>query len=264
MKKICLILSIFALSLCISNTAYAATDRVVDEANILTDSEEDALRNEIKEIEEIYSFDVVIVTVEDSSEYDVVAAADDYFDYHGYGYGTDGDGILFYVNMRTRNWAISTKGYGLVAFTDYGTDKIGEVCSSYLSDASYYSAFEKYVDLSSAFLKEAENGKVYDVNHTYKSMSDYIKRILIVCLISLVISAIVIGIMKSKMKTAVSQPYAKAYVKEGSFKMTRDRDSFLYFHVTKTPIPKSTSSGGGTSSHSSSSGSSHGGSHGSF
>jgi len=264
MKKICFILSIIVLSLCISKTVYAATDRVVDHANILTDSEENELRNDIKEIADQYSFDVVVVTVDDASESNVVAGADDYFDYNGYGYGSNGDGILFYINMGTGEWSISTKGYGLVAFTDYGTDKIGEICSPYLTDQSYYKAFEEYINLSSKFLKEAEKGKIYDVNHKYKTTSDYFKSILIVLIVSLVISAIVIGIMKSKMKTAVSQPYAKAYVKDGSFQMTRERDSFLYSHTSKTAIPKSTSSGGGTSSHTSSSGSSHGGSHGSF
>jgi uncharacterized protein len=152
----------------------------------------------------------------------------------------------------------------MVAFTDYGTDLISEACVNYLSEDAYYNAFDTYVNMTNDFLEEAKAGNIYDVDNKKVTTKDYIKRILIILVVALVISGIIIQIMKSKMKTAVSQPYAKAYVKKGSFKITRKRDSFLYSHTSKAAIPKSSSSGGGTSSHTSSSGSSHGGSHGSF
>ena len=56
------------------------------------------------------------------------------------------------------------------------------------------------------------------------------------------------------------------YVRQGSMKLTNQRDLFLYRDVHRTERPKETSSGdsGGSSTHTSSSGSTHGGGGGSF
>ena len=55
-----------------------------------------------------------------------MAYADDYYDYNGYGAGADNDGILLLLSMEDRDWWISTTGYGIDAFTDYGIDVIGD------------------------------------------------------------------------------------------------------------------------------------------
>lgn len=273
MKKISLLVLIIILSFGISIPVYAnenqgkdmtIADRIVDMANLLSNSEEDKLLMQIEEIAETYEFDAVIVTSEDWDAYDAVEEADDFFDYNGYGYGEENDGILFYVNLETRDWAISTTGYGLYAFTDYGTDLIGEKCQKHLTDGEYYKAFNTYLKMTNDFLDEAETGKIYDVDHKYVTAKDYMIRILIVLVVSLLVATIAIWFMKSKMKTAISDAYAKAYIKNGSFNLTRERDSFLYSHTVRTAIPKQSSSGGGTSSHTSSSGTSHGGSSGKF
>ena len=52
--------------------------------------------------------------------------ADDAFDYDGYGLGEDKAGILFLVDMGDRNWATSTHGYAITAFTDAGLSYIEE------------------------------------------------------------------------------------------------------------------------------------------
>ena len=36
------------------------------------------------------------------------AYADDYYDYNGYGYGENDDGLLLLVSMGEREWAITT------------------------------------------------------------------------------------------------------------------------------------------------------------
>lgn len=264
MKKMKLILSVFLLSICFSMTAIAAPDRVVDEADLLTNEEENELRNSIKEIEDLYEMDAVIVLVNSLDGQDVVSFADDYFDYNGYGYGENRDGILFLLSMEDRDWCISTRGYGLVAFTDYGTDLIGEEAVYYLSDGYYYDAMSTYLYLTNNFLKEANQNKPYDVDHPYKDFAFILIGIVISMIISLIIALIVLSIMKKKMKTAIPKEYAKEYIKRDSFILNVSRDTFLYSNLTKIPIPQPSSSGGGTSSHSGSSGASHGGSHGKF
>ena len=74
------------------------------------------------------------------------------------------------------------------------------------------------------------------------------------------------GVMKSRLKSVAPQRDATSYVRQGSMKLTNQRDLYLYREVHRTERPKETDSGssGGSSTHTSSSGSTHGGGGGSF
>ncbi len=276
-----------------SNTVYAEMDRVNDQADLLTTSEEESLRQNIQNIADQYQFDVVIYLTTENIQSTVTAAADDYYDYNGFGYGENYDGILFYVNMTSREYWISTTGYGMIAFTDYGTDLIGEACAYSLSNGDYAGAMNSFVGLTSEFLIEANEQMPYDTNHlygestdndtieteantgvqvnnsngqttaSYSSEEDPENVFTGFVIIGLIIGGVAVFIAVKRMKTAKAQPFAKEYIKNGSFHLSRERDSFLFSNVVRTAIPKQ-SSGGGTSSHTGSSGRSHGGSGGHF
>ena len=49
-----------------------------------------------------------IVTDVDPNISSAMEAADDFFDYNGYGLGDDRSGVLLYINMSTRDVWIST------------------------------------------------------------------------------------------------------------------------------------------------------------
>ena len=121
MKRLTALLAVLLIFLIPAANA-AEPDRVNDMAGLLTDSQEERLRGQIEDIAQEYQFDAVIVTVDSLDGKSAEAYADDYFDYNGYGYGTDADGILMLVSMEYRDWAISTCGRGLEVFTDYGLD----------------------------------------------------------------------------------------------------------------------------------------------
>lgn len=72
--------------------------------------------------------------------------------------------------------------------------------------------------------------------------------------------------MKSRLKSVAPQRDATDYIRQGSMKLTNQRDLYLYREVHRTERPKETDSGssGGSSTHTSSSGSTHGGGGGSF
>ena len=88
MKKIFLFLTITIITItsCI-NIFAAEKSRIVDDANVLTEAQEDKLLSYINKVSEDNSFDLVIVTINTLNNKDVTAYADDYFDYNGYGYG---------------------------------------------------------------------------------------------------------------------------------------------------------------------------------
>ena len=82
--------------------------------------------------------------------------------------------------------------------------------------------------------------------------------------IGVTLALIIVGVMKSKLKTVRFQTAANSYMKKGSLALTESSDLFLYHTVTRTAKPESSSSSGGSSTHRSSSGTTHGGSSGKF
>ena len=81
---------IFALPLS-AETAYG---RVVDGADLLDGSEEASLRERLDDISEKYQFDVVVVTEYSLGGKSPQSFADDFFDYNGYGQGSERSGVL--------------------------------------------------------------------------------------------------------------------------------------------------------------------------
>lgn len=273
MKRLTALLAVLLIFLIPAANA-AEPDRVNDIAGLLTDSQEDRLRGQIEDIAQEYQFDAVIVTVDSLDGKSAEAYADDYFDYNGYGYGTDADGILMLVSMEYRDWAISTCGRGLEVFTDYGLDYMSDEIVPYLSDGDYYSAFECFLTLVEDYLNEAEEYIPYDTNNmpgggavAREEESNWLIFVVGSLIVGLIAALIVTGSMKSKLKSVRPQVDARQYA--GNFELTLANDLFLYRTVAKTAKPTNNSSsgrsgGGGSSSHRSSSGRSHGGSRGKF
>ena len=242
-------------------------DLLVDMEDLLDETEEELVREELEKVSNQYDFDVVIVTVSDfggktSSEY-----ADDFFDYQGYGRGSNFDGILLLVSEGQREWAISTTGYGIYAFTDAGQSYMTDNFLFYLSDGDYYFGFLEFADLCDIFLEQAATGVPYDGDNMPKSPFS-VMWVLIALFIGLIVALIGTAVLKSGMKSVHRQTVAGDYVVKGSLRITDDHELFLYRKLTRTARPKETSSGGGTRSgsrtHVSSSGRTHGGSSGRF
>lgn len=279
MKKrvISIVFAIFLVSLsvlpvfAISDGA-AAYGRLVDNARLLTDEEYGNLKKNIDDVSEKYNFDVVIVTEKSIGDKTPTEYADDYFDYNGYGEGDDHDGILFLLNMETRKWAISTTGAGIPYFTDSIQSKIMDSVLPSLKSGDYYDAFSTFVEECDTYIYQGVNDISYGDDADYSNGSITKSKIPVHYIViggifgGAFIGAIVVLIMKSKLKSVRMQPLANSYVKSGSFNVTEHTDLYLYRHVSKTAKPKDNggSSGGGSSTHTSSSGTTHGGSSGSF
>ena len=93
---------------------------VVDDAELLTDSEESSLNETLKEISNRQNCQVVVVTTNSLDGKSTEAYADDYYDYNGYGE----DGIVLLVSMEDRDYWMSTHGFAIRAFTDAGIEYI--------------------------------------------------------------------------------------------------------------------------------------------
>ncbi len=239
--------------------------RVVDNAELLTQSQIEELTEKVDEISERQQLDVVIVTTNSIDGKSPMAYADDYYDYHNYGYGANKDGVLLLLSMEDRDWWISTTGYGITAFTDAGIQLIGNEIVQYLSSGDYFGGFKLFADEADRFITKARTDKPYDVGNLPKAKKKLFdaKAALISLVIAAVIAFVVILSIKSKYKPVKFQPNASDYLVSDSFNLTGAFDNFLYSNVSKTARSDSSSSGG-SSTHSGSSGTSHGGGGGKF
>lgn len=239
--------------------------RVVDMAELLNDSEKTALLSKLDEISERQKLDIVVLTVNTLDGKTPRDYADDFYDYNGYGFGENKDGILLLVSMEDRDWWISTTGYGITALTDAGIEYISEKFLSDLSDGDYAQAFTTYAELCDQFITQAKTGEPYDTGNMPEEPFNVAWNILVAFVIGLVVAVIVTGIMKKQLKTVQLKSEANNYVKANSMIVTENRDLFLYNQVSRRARPKETdNSSGGSSTHTSSSGSSHGGGGGKF
>lgn len=252
--------------ICIS-AASSHPDRVCDYADLLTDSEEASLRQYVDEISTSHNCDVVVVTVDSIGSSTPMEAADNLYDYNGYGLGSDNSGILLLLVMDTRDWWITTAGFGIKACTDAGIDNIGDSIVSYLSSGNYYRAFHRFAEICDDYYTRAENGTPYDISSTSNTnfvMFNFVWVIMAV-VIAVVVAFIAVSIMKGQLKSVRFQSAASDYLTHDSLRLTEQSDLFLYSHVSRVARPKeSSSSSGGSSTHHSSCGTSHGGGGGKF
>lgn len=270
MKKIISVLFAIILICSVTLTSFAENNqsetvklpRLVDYADILSDSEESKLLAKLDEISERQKFDVVIVTVDTLDGKTPMIYADDFYDYNGYGMGENNDGVLLLVSMEERDWWITTTGYGITAFTDAGIDYISDKFLPDMSDDNYYSSFNTYVELCDDFITQAKTGKPYDTGNLPKKPFPVFLSLGVALLVGFVIALISVSYMKSKLKTVRHQSAASDYTKQGSMNISESRDLFLYKKFDRKPKPKD--NGSGSRTHTSSSGTSHGGGGGKF
>lgn len=239
------------------------TSRLVDNANLLSDGEETTLLAKLDEISERQLADIVVVTVNSLDGKSPMEYADDFYDYNGYGFGEDKDGVLLLVSMEDRDWYITTTGFGITAITDAGIDYISEKFLSDLSDGNYAEAFSTYAQLCDEFITQAKTGEPYDVGNMPKEPFNIAWSIFVAFIIGIVVAVIITNIMKKQLKTVRFQSAADNYVRCGSMQVIESNDLFLYTHIDRRLKPKDNDSGG-SSTHTSSSGTTHGGGGGKF
>lgn len=238
-------------------------ERLIDEAVLLDETQKESLGRTLDEISEKQAFDVVILTVNSLGGKTAEAFADDYFDQNDYGWGERKDGILFLLSMENRDWAISTSGFGIDAFTDAGQEYIMEEILPYLSDGKYAKAFERFAKLCDQFLTQAREGEAYDIGNLPKGTVSWFW-IPVDLLIGFFVAFCMGSNKKAKLKSVHKKTAAKDYVMPGSLRITADREWLVNRTVSSRVIERNHSGNGGSSTHTSSSGKTHGGSSGKF
>lgn len=263
-------------------TCFAQMSLVQDQAGLMNADQQAILDQKAYELSEAYRMDIVIVTTNSNDGKDVQSYADDFFDENGYGSDKDDSGILLLVSMDTREWAFSTSGNGIYAFTDYSLEILSEELIPYLSSGEYYEGFSHYLSCLPTYLDAFQDGKPvdgyasdYDPSSTedvvyYEEPLTWSDAIIFSSIIGLVVAGISVAVMVFSMNTKRRQSGAGDYLVDNSFQLQTNRDYFLFSNVTKNKRVEQNNSnggshgGGGSHVHTSSSGRSHGGRSGKF
>ena len=298
-------LLLFAFSVCAFAAAEIPADRqkplLVDDADLLTDSEEAAVLSVLEQRSAAVKADIAVVTVNDTDGKSIDDFAMDYYDYNGYGQGDDNDGALLMINMEEREYWITTTGFCIEAITDYGLEKIENDFLSALSGGNYVSAFRTFANDCETLISAARQGNIYDYYIStsdpdngyggyYNDAYDYFdgdsylpqnqktfsvgSNALLALVIGFVLALITAFSMRSQLTSVRHNYEASNYVVPGSLALRQNEDRFLYATVAQTPIPQHTEdhsshsgpgfSGGGSSVSFGSSGVPHGGGGGKF
>ena len=244
-KKILTLLFSLILCLCIVTPAFAAQtdgfaseyERVQDLAGLLSGNEESLLVTKLNELSERQKMDIVVLTTDTLDGKTPRDYADDIYDYGNFGYGESKDGALLLISIEDNDWYISTCGYGITVFTDAGIEYIGKQIKGDLSDGNFAGAFDKFADLCDDFITQARTGEPYDVKNLPKEPLSLIW-IPIAIVVGFVLSLIIVGNMKAKLKTVRFQAAASNYIKDNSLNINERRDLFLYNTVTRTAKQK--------------------------
>lgn len=249
-----------------TNTECTTTERVFDYADKMTDAQEEALRQQIREAELFTGCDIIVVTLDESLEeyaksYEHIVGplqpyqytmvyADNFYDEHKFGFDQPvGDGVLLLDNWyresdgKIHSWMCTT---GKV-YEHYSSQMIDDTLNLALEyvDDDPAGAYSKFVELI-----EAEMGP-YNPNIRLLSVP--------VSLVAGLAAALIFFFVNRGSRKGKKTVTAVAYVESGRPDIRVREDQFITKTVTRRKIETNSGGGGRGGGHVSAGGHSHGG-----
>lgn len=261
MKKILLLSVVIVLLVCILAPSAALADgqKVYDNAELFTPEETAMLEETIDAYISVFDSDLAVVTITDDQGKTSMAYADDFYDQNGFGK----NGMLFLINMDSRDLYISTSGGMIDILNDDRIDRLLDLQYEYVSNEDYYGAVQRSIEQVESYMDAGPVSGQYTQPVSSRNLTaDWIA-------ISILIGAgiaglVVLIIYKQYKKEYKTVPYD--YRKEAKLVLNTTIDNLIDTHTTSRYIPPPDSSSGygssgsgRSSTHSSSSGSTHGG-----
>lgn len=253
MKRLFAIISVFCVLF--TFTAFADEYNVQDDAGLLSGDEWVYLEEKVAtaKLRHQNEYGIAIKTVDymsDFTDYEVMEEAEYYFNTEKFGEGANNSGILMLLDVSggEGNRILCTYAQGDVKnmFTDDTHEYIREQCINDILNYDIATAMETFIDLSDEYIGYyLENGAPIDANRG----SDILMVVGIAVVGGIIITAIVVFVLMSQLKSVKFSPHANEYVKRGSMNVAHSQDIFLYRTVNRTARPKndSSSSSGGSS-----------------
>ncbi len=280
MKKIlsclfcfCISISLLCAAPILASSVPDQAQRVFDDAGLFSSTEIAELEEEIRNFQKETDMDFAVVTASDLGGESTQAYADNFYDDHGFGTGSDYSGALFLIDMENRLPHISTTGEAIRHLTDSRLERILDGCYDDLSDGSYADAalyviresLQYYLAgiPSDQYNYDTETGEISPYQEPFHLPSGRV--ILLFALIALAVGGVFCASVFGKYRMNMFQ-YEYPFRQKGKLFLREKEDIFLRKSVSKSRIQRDTSSGGGSrgggsrsSTHTSRSGRTHGG-----
>ena len=234
-----------------NNQGLIVTDeRIFDEADILTETEEYSLQKYMDKVSKEKQVDIVIVTTNDAEGKQPREYAEDFYKTHDFGYeDSDGTGLLYLISLDksvTGNrelWmttAKEAKDYFSQSRIDSVLDNIYNTLTAD-EELNYYGSCNEFIKGIEKYMNVSESVPVF--------LTKWYSKLGIALVITLIIFFILIFNFGGKKTTT-----AETYLNVNSIKRNIKEDTYMYTRTTKTKIEKSSSSSGSSSGGSSSGG----------
>ncbi len=257
---------LFCAVLWTPETVNAEVYYVYDEADLLSDTEEEELDNQIYSLIETTGWNIYAVTIDDAQGFSAAAFADAVYEDWA---GIDTDGFLVLIDMDNREIYLSTSGIAIRYLYDERVDNVLDAGYAYVSNGEYAACLSEMIRSAEYYYGEGipEDQYNYDVEtgaiSRYRTLT-WMEAVPVLLLAALAGIGIYKGISKSYVLNGTDYEYQ--YSRYGNVNLTKQEDHFIRQSVIHHRIQ--TNSGGGThggggnhrsSTHRSSGGGTHGG-----
>jgi uncharacterized protein len=202
-----------------------------------------------------WGMDLAFLTTEDTAGLPVREYGAQFYLEQGLGVGPELDGVIFVVDMTSREAQIVTSGKAIDVFTDYYVEKIWNHMQSDFADGYYFQGMERlaaemnyYNTEYQKYLEDPSYVSEYEEENGGEMMLMLLGAAF---LFSLIVAAVSVAVMKKSHRNVSPYSRGQAYLKQNGLYLSKDKSIFAGTNTTMAPIPKdddnSGSWGGGSS-----------------
>lgn len=242
-------------SIILATPSVEASEKIYDFADLFTDSEEEELYNDAINYINNYDLDMAIVTINENNKLNAQEYAQDFYDYNDF----SSNGILFLIDMDTREIYMTTTGSAINMYNDYRINQILDDAYYYVSGGDYYGTADNFIESVNHF---ASIGLPNNDGNSGCNKVKFVDIFLECFIFSLIGTVIVMVILVMKNKMVRKATSSREYLIKDTMKINHVSETFLGAFVSKVMRSHDSSSSGGSSGGSSTSSGSSGVSHG--
>ena len=211
-----------------------AAPRLIDEIGLFSAEQAANIEEQLDSLRTEVGSDVMILTTDKQIRGNVKTYIDSLYQYKGYGFGENFDGVVMCIYAPTDNWRdCYVRGYGRCSEKGWRLEKF---LSGSVEKGEYDKAVKKYLRLAKWLCQKNYVPKKIDWKPTLFWMA----------VVGLIAGFIHANGLKRKMKTIAKATTAGSYIVDGSFKIDGQHDKFVNSKVTRVYDPPSSSSSGGS------------------
>ena len=219
----------------------AAPAEVYDEADLLSDEEEEQLSLQIQELSDTYDMNFVVLTIDDAAGKSTMEYGDDFYVDKGYTINDRKGGAIYLVDMDNRKVRVGAHQDMQYYLTDKRADEVSDAGYDDVKNGDYYDCFEKMLTKTAGFLDDGVPAGQYTYNEdtgeykVYHSLT--LSEVLIALGIAIVAGAAVCVTVNSTYKTQFTK-YHYPWQKNAKFHVKRKDDHLINHYVTSRELYK--------------------------